>query len=223
VAVRYGRRVFANLRKAIVFVIAVHVPIIGLSVIPVLLGWPLILMPVHILFLQLIIDPACSVVFEAEALEGQAMTDKPRSPGMRLFDSIVLARGFWQGAGLLGILLVVHVMTRNITESDDTARAMTFLVLVMSNLGLIHANRAWGPSRLRGPEARNPYFFWISLLTVCLLAGVISIPTINRLFAFSVPSQALLLLGLGFVLLGLAWFELVKWMFESRAKKRSIV
>jgi Ca2+-transporting ATPase len=223
VAVRYGRRVFANLRKAIVFVIAVHVPIIGLSVIPVLLGWPLILMPVHILFLQLIIDPACSVVFEAEALEGQAMTDKPRSPGMRLFDSTVLARGFWQGAGLLGILLVVHVMTRNITESDDTARAMTFLVLVMSNLGLIHANRAWGPSRLRGPEARNPYFFWISLLTVCLLAGVISIPTINRLFAFSVPSQALLLLGLGFVLLGLAWFELVKWMFESRAKKRSIV
>ena len=76
-AVRYGRRVFANLRKAIVFVVAVHVPIVGLSIVPVLLGWPMLLMPVHILFLQLIIDPACSVVFEAEPLEADAMTAPP--------------------------------------------------------------------------------------------------------------------------------------------------
>ena len=80
-AVRYGRRVFANLRKAIVFVVAVHVPIVGLSIVPVLLGWPMLLMPVHILFLQLIIDPACSVVFEAEPLEADAMTAPAASPG----------------------------------------------------------------------------------------------------------------------------------------------
>jgi Ca2+-transporting ATPase len=77
-AVRYGRRVFANLRKAIVFVVAVHVPIVGLSIMPVLLGWPIMLMPVHILFLQLIIDPACSVVFEAEPLEADTMVAPPR-------------------------------------------------------------------------------------------------------------------------------------------------
>lgn len=219
VAVRYGRRVFANLRKAIVFVIAVHVPIIGLSVVPVLLGWPLILMPVHILFLQLIIDPACSVVFEAEALEGRAMTDKPRSPGMRLFDATVLARGFWQGLGLLVILLAVHVVTRNATNSEDTARAMAFLVLVLSNLGLIRANRSWGPTRLRGPGSTNPYFAWISLLTLCLLAGVMAVPVVSRLFAFALPSTGLLLSGLGFVLLGLVWFELVKRIFDSRARK----
>ncbi len=86
-AVRYGRRVFANLRKAIVFVVAVHVPIVGLSIVPVLLGWPMLLMPVHILFLQLIIDPACSVVFEAEPLEADAMRTPPRRPDARLFDA----------------------------------------------------------------------------------------------------------------------------------------
>ncbi len=104
-AVRYGRRVFANLRKAIVFVVAVHVPIVGLSLLPVLLGWPMLLMPVHILFLQLIIDPACSVVFEAEPLEADAMQARPRSPDARLFDRAVIARGLWQGGGLLLLLL----------------------------------------------------------------------------------------------------------------------
>ncbi len=223
VAVRYGRRVFANLRKAIVFVIAVHVPIIGLSVIPVLLGWPLILMPGHILFLQLIIDPACSVVFEAEALEGRAMTDKPRSAAMRLFDSTVLARGFWQGLGLLVILLGVHVLTRNATNSEDAARTMAFLVLVLSNLGLIQANRSWEPLSLRGPGSTNPYFAWISLLTVFLLACVLAIPVVSRLFAFALPPTGLLLSAPGFVLLGLVWFELIKWLFDSRAKTAQIL
>ena len=105
-AVRYGRRVFANLRKAIVFVVAVHVPIVGLSLLPVLQGWPMLLMPVHILFLQLIIDPACSVVFEAEPLEADAMQSRPRPPGARLFDRAVIARGLWQGGGLLLLLLL---------------------------------------------------------------------------------------------------------------------
>ena len=77
-AVRYGRRVFANLRKAVVFVVAVHLPIVGLSILPVMLGWPMLLMPVHNLFLQLIIDPACSAVFEAEPLEADAMSVPPR-------------------------------------------------------------------------------------------------------------------------------------------------
>ena len=107
-AVRYGRRVFANLRKAIVFVVAVHVPIVGLSLMPVLLGWPMLLMPVHILFLQLIIDPACSVVFEAEPLEADAMKTRRVAADARLFDAAVLARGLWQGAGLLVVLLAVY-------------------------------------------------------------------------------------------------------------------
>jgi Ca2+-transporting ATPase len=221
VAVRYGRRVFANLRKAIVFVVAVHVPIVGLSVLPVLFGWPMLLMPVHILFLQLIIDPACSVVFEAEPLEAQAMTDKPRNPGMRLFDTTVLARGFWQGFGLLGILLAVFGLTRDMTGSDNAARAMAFVVLVLSNLGLIHVNRSWAPTPLRGPRVANHSFAWITLFTLGLLTCVLTVPLISQLFAFELPSFRILLGGLVAVALGLVWFEGVKWAFDRQSLGRA--
>ena len=210
-AVRYGRRVFANLRKAIVFVVAVHVPIVGLSIVPVLLGWPMLLMPVHILFLQLIIDPACSIVFEAEPLEADAMTAKPRRPGVRLFDAAVLTRGLWQGAGLLAILLALYAGTRFTTNSDDMARALTFSVLVLSNLGLIHVNRSWTHASWRSPGDGSAHFRWISLATLALLGAALGVPEIRRLFAFAALPPVLLLSGVAVAMLSLLWFEVVKW------------
>ncbi|HAL39607.1 MAG TPA: ATPase [Polaromonas sp.] len=215
-AVRYGRRVFANLRKAIVFVIAVHVPIVGLSIVPVLLGWPMLLMPVHILFLQLIIDPACSVVFEAEPLEADAMKARPRHPDVRLFDAAVLTRGLWQGVGLLAMLLALYAGVRFTTHSDDVARAMTFTVLVLSNLGLIHANRSWGHMSWRGPGASNRHFGWISLATLALLGAVLGVPAIRRLFAFAALTPTMLLIGATVALMSLLWFEGVKWRLGRR-------
>ena len=219
-AVRYGRRVFANLRKAIVFVVAVHVPIVGLSIVPVLLGWPMLLMPVHILFLQLIIDPACSVVFEAEPLEAGAMTARPRSPDARLFDAAVLARGAWQGAGLLAMLLAVYAGARGAAGSDDAARALTFMVLVLANLGLIHANRSWGRTSLAGPAASNKTFRWIALGTLALLGCVLGVPAVSRLFAFTQPTPAMLLAGVAVAGLSLLWFEGVKWALGRRLRAR---
>jgi Ca2+-transporting ATPase len=213
-AVRYGRRVFANLRKAIVFVVAVHVPIVGLSVLPVFFGWPMLLMPVHILFLQLIIDPACSVVFEAEPLEADAMKVPPRRHDQKLFDKAVVARGLWQGAGLLLLLLTVYAGGRALAiadgSQDDVARALTFVVLVLSNLGLIHVNRSWGRTAWRGSAASNRPFAWIAAAAVIVLAGVLTIPGISRLFSFATPAPGLLLAALGIAGLAMAWFETVK-------------
>ena len=213
-AVRYGRRVFANLRKAIVFVVAVHVPIVGLSIVPVLFGWPMLLMPVHILFLQLIIDPACSVVFEAEPLEPDAMKAPPRRPDQKLFDKAVMARGLWQGAGLLLLLLATYAGARAWLpadeQRDDIARALTFVVLVLSNLGLIHANRAWGRTVLLGSGESNRQFGWIAAGTVVVLGAVLGVPAISRLFSFSPPPPAMLLVGVGVAVLGMVWFEVVK-------------
>ena len=220
-AVRYGRRVFANLRKAIVFVVAVHVPIVGLSLLPVLLGWPMLLMPVHILFLQLIIDPACSVVFEAEPLEADAMKARPRSPGARLFDSAVIARGLWQGGGLLLLLLGLFALARWQSGSDDMARALAFGVLVLSNLALIHVNRFWTRASWQRGGPVNAAFGWITLATVVLLAIVLCIPAVGRLFAFVLPTPVLLAAGFGVSLLGLLWFEAVKWRLSTRRLKRS--
>ncbi len=215
-AVRYGRRVFANLRKAIAFVVAVHVPIVGLSILPVLLGWPMLLMPVHILFLQLIIDPACSVVFEAEPLEPGAMRAPPRRPDARLFDASVLVRGLWQGTGLLVVLLVVHGLTRSHANSDEVARAVTFSVLVVSNLGLIFANRFWNQVALPGRGPVNHAFGWIAISALVLLAVVLGIPAVRRLFAFEAPTAPLLLAGLAAAGVCLLWFEAVKWGLGRR-------
>ena len=213
-AVRYGRRVFANLRKAIVFVIAAHVPIIALSLIPVALGWPLLLMPVHILFLQLIIDPACSVVFEAEPLEADAMTAGPRHPDQRLFDAGVISRGLLQGLGLLVLLLGLYAYLRSALGSDDIARATTFMVLVLANLGLIHTNRSLSGGAWHGAAGPNVHFAWITLATLVLLGAVLGVPAISRLFSFARPTPQLLLLALATAMVSLLWFQAVKCGFS---------
>jgi Ca2+-transporting ATPase len=215
-AVRYGRRVFANLRKAIVFVVAVHVPIVGLSIVPVLFGWPMLLMPVHILFLQLIIDPACSVVFEAEPLEPDAMKAPPRRTDQKLFDAGVMVRGLWQGAGLLLLLLAVYAGARAWLPAwatrDDTARGLTFVALVLCNLGLIHVNRAWGATAWLGHAESNKPFGFIAAGTAIVLCAVLGVPAISSLFAFSAPPPMSLAATLGVVVVGVAWFEGVKRM-----------
>jgi P-type Ca2+ transporter type 2C len=214
-AVRYGRRVFANLRKAIVFLVAVHTPIVGLSVAPILLGWPLLLMPVHILFLQLIIDPACSIVFEAEPIEADAMHSPPRAASARMFDRAVLVRGLAQGGGLLAVLLGVHAFTRYLTDSDTLARTMTFTVLVLSNLGLIHANRNWSSTTWRGTAA-NRYFGVITSATVAALALVLSVPAIRELFGFAAPGPLMLGAAAALAMLNLVWFGFVKQLLARR-------
>ena len=215
-AVRYGRRVFANLRKAIAFVIAVHLPIVGLSIVPLLLGWPMVLMPVHILFLQLIIDPACSIVFEAEPLEADAMLTPPRRPDARLFDAQVLLRGLVQGCGLFGFVLVAYLVARSASGSDETARALAFSVLVVSSLALIHVNRTWTRNR----DASRPWnaaFGWIASATCALLVLVLWVPAISGLFLFTTPSASLLLIGTALCFGALAWFEATKWLAGQRA------
>lgn len=219
-AIRHGRRVFANLRKAIVFVVAVHVPIVGLSILPAVLGWPMLLAPVHILFLQLIIDPACAMVFEAEPLEDSAMKAPPRRPAQRLFDSTVLARGLWQGGMLLGMLLVTYAGARWLAPldagRDDMARALTFVVLVLSNLGLIQSNRSWDRTAWHGNTASNRQFGWIAAGAVAVLCVVLAVPAVGRLFSFVTPPPALLAVGLGMAVLSVLWFECIKWGLRRR-------
>jgi Ca2+-transporting ATPase len=218
-AVRYGRRIHANLRKAIVFVVAVHVPIVGLSILPVLLGWPLVLLPAHILFLQLIIDPSCSLVFEAEEPEGDTMRRKPRRPDARLFDLAVLARGLAQGTGLLALLCALYAWSRHQTRSDDAARAMTFTVLVLANIGLIYVNRTWDGAAWRGKGSGNPYFNWMAWLTVALLAIVLGTPAIARLFGFVLPPARMLAAAAGCALLATLWFEAVKRLLGRQCRR----
>jgi Ca2+-transporting ATPase len=207
-AVRHGRRVFANLRKAIAFVLAAHLPIIGLSVVPVLMGWPMILMPAHILFLQLIIDPACSIVFEAEALEAGAMRRLPRPSSAHLFDRPLLTRGLLQGAGLLLAVLAGYQLAVVLTGVPDAGRTQAFVGLVLGNLALIQANRSWSTTD-RQTRHRNPAFLWITAGALALLSLALGIPAVATLFRFTAPSPTLLILAGTLTAMAWLWFSWV--------------
>ena len=113
-AVKLGRRIFDNIKKAISYIVAIHVPIAGLSLVPVFFGdWPLILLPVHVVFLEFIIDPSCSTVFEAEVAEPNVMRRPPRNPKEPLFSWKALSLAFMQGASLLAVVLAVFVIARH--------------------------------------------------------------------------------------------------------------
>jgi P-type Ca2+ transporter type 2C len=184
-AVKMGRRIFDNLRKAIAFVVAVHVPIIGLSLIPMMLGWPVVLMPVHILFLQLIIDPVCSIVFEAEPEESDVMQRPPRASSARLFDYQVLMHGTLQGALLLVVVLAIFGFTLYRDMDANEARALTFTTVVLASIGLIFTNRSWSKPALATLQSPNPALWWVSSGAMAILALVVFLPVLNKLFSFS--------------------------------------
>jgi Ca2+-transporting ATPase len=184
-AVRLGRRIFDNLRKAIAFVVAVHVPIVGLTLIPVMLGWPAVLMPAHILFLQLIIDPVCSIVFEAEPEEVDVMQRPPRLSSAKLFDFDLLKHGLLQGALLLVVVLAIFGFTLYRGIGADEARALTFTTLVLANIGLILTNRSWSKSALATLKSPNPALWWIIVGALAILSLVIFMQGLSRLFSFS--------------------------------------
>ena len=183
-AVKLGRRIFDNLRKAIAFVIAVHIPIVGLSLIPVMMGWPAVLMPVHILFLQLIIDPVCSIVFEAEPEEADIMQRPPRLPYARLFDAEILQRGLLQGSVLLIIVLAIFGLSLYRGMAADEARALTFTTLVLASIGLILTNRSWTRSALVTLRSPNPALWWVTSGAVVILALIIFLPVLSGLLSF---------------------------------------
>jgi P-type Ca2+ transporter type 2C len=209
-AVKLGRRIFDNLRKAIAFVVAVHVPIVGLTLIPMMLGWPAVLMPVHILFLQLIIDPVCSIVFEAEPEEADVMQRPPRISSARLFDYKVLKHGLLQGALLLVVVLAIFGFTLYRGMGANEARALTFTTLVLASIGLIFTNRSWSKSAWATLQSANAALWWVTSGALAILAMVLFLPALNSLFSFSkLHADDVALCGLiGFAIFAL--FEVFK-------------
>jgi len=217
-AVRLGRRIFDNLRKAMAFVIAVHVPIAGMAFIPVLLGWPLVLLPAHIVFLEFIIDPICSIAFEAERDERDVMTRRPRSTLERLFSWQTWGISLLQGGGVLAMVLSVLLLARSRGLAEGQVRAAAFTTLVAGNLALVLSNRSWTRglwSILREPNKAMAAMFGV---TAVVLGLTLSVPFLARLFRFEG------LTGLDFAIaavgaaLCLAWCELVKSLRSKVAR-----
>ena len=169
--IRLGRRIYDNLRKAIEYIIAVHIPIAGLAILPLLLGLPLMLTPIHIAFLEMVIDPACSIVFEAEAAENNVMQRPPRNPKSPL---VLRKRVMWavtQGLLVLTVLAIILISTayKKIPEAD--MRTLVFTTLVMLNMGLILVNRSFSASLIKAILKPNRAL-WILLSAVSTLLAI---------------------------------------------------
>jgi P-type Ca2+ transporter type 2C len=207
-AMRLGRRIFDNLEKAIGYVIAVHVPIAGLSIIPVLLGWPMLLHPVHVAFLELVIDPACSVAFEAEPEEPGIMKRPPRPRDARLFGKRMLVLSLLQGASVLAASLGLYVLAGG--HGDDHARTLAFTSLMSGNLALIAVNRSWQVSMLSLRRAGNRTAAVVVVVALALLVAIVTVAPLRRFFAFGVLAGWELALALVSGLVALSWFEALK-------------
>ncbi|PKQ28418.1 MAG: ATPase [Candidatus Anoxymicrobium japonicum] len=217
-AVRLGRRIYDNLKKAMAYILAVHVPIAGMSLIPVLFKLPLILLPVHIAFLEIIIDPACSVVFEGEPEESDVMTRPPRNSTNPLFSRRNVGISVLQGFFVMVVVLAVFSVSHWLGLHEDEARAMTFATMVIANLGLILVNRSWTRTIRKTLSAPNRAFWWVLGGTVSFLALALYVPFLMRLFKFgrlsAIDAGIAVIAGVASV----AWFEALKLIQERQAR-----
>ena len=221
-AVRLGRRIFDNLRKSMSYILAVHVPTAGVALLPVLLGWPTLLFPLHIAFLELVIDPACSLVFENEPSEHDVMQRPPRDPQAPLFAGAVLVTALLQGLGVLVVVMGAYVWA-DTWLSEAAARAFTFTVLVMGNLALILSNRSSTTPLWVSLRVPNRALWMVAGLTTLLLVLTLYQPWVTKLFQFAPlqPLDALLAAGLG--LCSVVWFEGLKlWRGGAALRHRSV-
>ncbi|MBK6659896.1 MAG: cation-translocating P-type ATPase [Proteobacteria bacterium] len=196
-AIAAGRRVFSNLRGAMAYLLAVHVPIAGISVLPVLMNLPLVLLPVHVALLHLVIEPACSVVFEAEPAADDLMRRPPRGVDAPLFSRELIVASLVQGLLVLVMLLALYLVTLARKLDNNKARAMTFTALMLANLGMI-AHAPWRRRSLREAfSATNAARWWVVAAGLALTLAALGVPLVRELFRFAPLNAADLALCAG--------------------------
>jgi Ca2+-transporting ATPase len=216
-AVSLGRRIFANLRKAMSYILAVHVPIAGMALLPVLFGWPALLYPMHIALLELIIDPACSIAFENEPAESDVMRRPPRDVATPLFGGATLVMALLQGLGVLGMVMASFAWASSRIPVPE-ARAFAFATLVVGNLALILSNRSVTRSlwaTLRTPN--NTLWVVVGLAWVLLLTALY-VPWAASVLRFAPLPAHELAAACGLGLLSVLWFEGVKLIRRKSTK-----
>lgn len=215
-AVKMGRRIFDNLKKAMSYIFSIHVPIAGLSLFPLLLNRDLIFFPIHIVFLELIIDPSCSVVFEVQKEEANLLSRPPRNIKEPLFGRYNVLISLIQGFAVLVACAVVYCFGIYNGRNEMEARALSFTTLIIANIGLIVTNRSWSESFFTAFREKNIAFFSVLSGAVVFLSLALYVPAIRQLFRFSVLHVNDILICLLFGLASISWFEVYKMIRRKR-------
>jgi len=214
--VRLGRRIYDNIRHAMSYLIAVHVPTAGMALLPLLLGWPLVFAPVHIVFLEFVIDPACSIAFEAEPAHPATMRRPPRDPKEPLLGTRLLWYSFLQGVAVLIAVAVLYFLVLDHGFMEERARAMAFTALVLGNAALILSNRSRTRSIFTTLHMPNRALWWVVGGAIGGLAAALYLPAMQEIFRFEALSWLDLLLCLVAASAGILWPEFVRILPRTR-------
>lgn len=213
-AIRSGRRIFDNMQKSMAFILAVHVPIAGIALFPILFSLPPVFYPLHIALIELIIDPTCSIAFENEPAEKNVMKRPPRKLNDPILNKKTILSSFLQGFGVLIITLSIYVVSLRIMTEPE-ARTFTFSSLVISNLMLIYSNRSRMRSIFKLLAIPNKVLLWIIVTTIAILLSTIYLPFFANILHFSPLTINHLLLSFSSGIICVLWFEILKIIFQN--------
>lgn len=212
--VRLGRRIFANLRKALTYVMAIHVPIAGVALLPIIFGLPPLLYPMHVVMLELIIDPVCSLVFESEPSDKKAMLRPPRPINEPLFGRRQMWLAALQGGVLLAAVLGLYVWSLNSGMQEDRARAMGFIVLVVGNLVLALSDASEASTKLF--DSRHLTFWIVGALAAAILTSALILPVMSAIFRMSAPASGEILAAILIAIAAGGWYAIMRRVKSER-------
>ncbi|MBW1617155.1 cation-translocating P-type ATPase [Empedobacter falsenii] len=218
VGIAAGRRIYTNLKKAVQYIISIHIPIILIVSLPLFLGWafPQIFTPVHVIFLELVMGPTCSIVYENEPLEKDSMKRKPRPMTETFLNWKELSTSIIQGIIITLGLLFVYQYTYQLGGNEEKTRAMVFTTLIFSNVWLSLTNRSFYYSLWSSFRNKNNLMVYVTVLTLVILFAILYIQPISLFF--KVTSLNLNELGITMLvaMLSVLWFEVYKWIKRRR-------
>jgi Ca2+-transporting ATPase len=185
-----GRRIFDNLRRVMTYITAIHVPIAGLALLPVLFGLPPLLLPAHVVLTEMVIDPVCSLAFEGAPEDPRVMQRPPRPREGSLLGGTLLVSGLVQGGCLLAATLGIYVLALQGGRAEDVARTLAVLGLTAGNLLLVAVNASAGLGwrALFAPGTRA--FWWVAAAAVAALSLALAVPAARELLRFALPGWA---------------------------------
>jgi Ca2+-transporting ATPase len=221
IGIEAGRRIYTNIKKAIQYIISIHIPIILTVSLPLFLGWiyPNIFTPVHVIFLELIMGPTCSIVYENEPIEKNAMQQKPRKMTETFLNWRELSISIIQGLMItVGVLFAYQLAVQN-GASEETTRAMVFTTLIFANVFLSLTNRSFTYSLFESFKNKNILFSLVIGATLILLFAILYIPVFSNFFHISSLNLKDLGITILIAMVSVLWFEVYKWGKRNSNKK----
>jgi Ca2+-transporting ATPase len=218
-AIKLGRRIFDNLKKSFSFIFAVHIPIAAMSLIPVIFNLPIILLPAHIAFLELIIDPACSLVFESQKEEKNIMNRPPRHLQDLLFSKKDFIFSAIQGLIMLVVVCLIFLFALRFSSDENYIRTMSFAAITFASMMLIISNLSGSNSLIQILKSQNIALLFLILGVLIALMIVIYLPFFSTLFHFTKLSLKDLSLAFSLPMIGMFFIELVKFSISGLPRR----